>query len=249
MRIVCVIPARYNSSRFPGKLLFRAAGKTVLQHTFEKACQCPHLDAIYVATDDEQIAEHIRLLGGQVLWTSPNCKNGTDRIIEAINHYSHLQSADVIINLQGDHPCTSPATISAVIECLEKDPEAVMSTAVVPLKNRSEYQSPHVVKCVFDEKQNALYFSRSPIPYFPPEREIHAYAHIGMYGYRTSFLLQSQSLHGTFLQETEDLEQLKVLEQGYRIKVAIAEELILGVDTPQDLVKLEQYLCQLSIFS
>lgn len=249
MKIACVIPARYNSSRFPGKLLFKAAGKTVLQRTFEKAAQCSQLDAIYVATDDEQIAEHIRSLGGDVLWTSPNCKNGTDRIIEALQNYNQLQAADIIINLQGDHPCTSPDTIRSIVECLEKDPEAVMSTAVVPLTNRLDYLSPHVVKCVFDEKGNALYFSRSPIPYFRPDQDLTAYAHIGMYGYRTSFLLQLHSLECTALQEIEDLEQLKVLEKGYRIKVAIADEMILGVDTPQDLVKLEQYLCQSNIFS
>jgi len=151
----------------------------------------------------------------------------------------------MILNLQGDHPCTEPQTISAVIHALQTDPTASMSTAAVPLHSREDYLSPHVVKCVFDQQQNALYFSRSPIPYIHPEKPLQAYAHIGIYCYRTPFLKKILDQNPSPLQISEDLEQLNVLEKGYRIKLALVEEMALGVDTPQDLMKLERYLTAL----
>lgn len=233
MKIAAVIPARFQSSRFPGKLLAKAQGKTVLQRTFENTSLCPELDAIVVATDDERIAEHVRSFHGEVLWTSPSCKNGTERIAEAYSFYTPLQKADLILNVQGDHPCISPTTLSATIAALE-DSTALVSTAVCPI-TAEELSSPHIVKCVFDRQNNALYFSRSPIP---------GYGHIGIYCYRNAFFRTCHLQPSTPLQLAEDLEQLKILEWGYRVKVAPVDEILLGIDTPQDLEKLDQLLCQ-----
>lgn len=244
MRTICIIPARLNSSRFPGKLLQKAGGRTVLERTLEKALRCPYIDYTYVATDNEEIAEHIRALGGNVVWTSPTCRNGTERIAEAVKTSPEIAQADIIVNLQGDHPCTDPQTIAAVIQSLRSDPEAMLSTAATKLTDRADFTSPHVVKCVFDLNHNALYFSRSPIPHSFEQ----AYAHIGIYGYRRAYF-DLPPAAPTPLQLSEDLEQLQILERGYRIKVALVEEMPLGVDTPQDLVKLEQYLCQLNTSS
>ena len=244
MTIACIIPARMNSSRFPGKLLAMADGKTVLQHTFEKASRCPAIDALFVATDNEQIGDHIHKLGGDVIWTSSTCQNGTERICEALNKDSRLQQASLIINLQGDHPCTQPDTLSAIVQVLQSHPTADMSTAAAKIQSHDEYLSPHTVKCVFDLSYNALYFSRSPIPYTPQNQPLNAYAHIGIYCYRTEFLKKIFDKNSTPLQNNEDLEQLKVLENGHRIKIAVVEEMILGVDTPKDLEKLREYLCR-----
>lgn len=247
MATVCVIPARFESRRFPGKLLAKVQGKTVLQYTFEAALACRDLDTLYVATDDERIAEHVRLLKGEVIWTSPTCQDGTERIKEALQLHSGLQKSSILINLQGDHPCTEPETISAVVRLLKEDPKASVATAVSPLKSREEYLSPHCVKCVFDQKGYALYFSRSPIPYCPETLPLTAFGHIGIYGYRTAFFTQEQ--RATPLQLMESLEQLRLLERGYPIKVALVKEKILGIDTPQDLAKLENFLCPQSTSS
>jgi 3-deoxy-manno-octulosonate cytidylyltransferase (CMP-KDO synthetase) len=248
--IVCIIPARLNSSRFPGKLLARAHGKTILQRTYECAAMSKRLDEILVATDHQEIAEHVRSFGGRVIWTSPECSSGTDRIAEALLKERRLQKAEAVINLQGDHPCTSPVTIDRIAALLIDDPACDVGTPVRRLKSWEDYRSPHVVKCVFDNSFNALYFSRSPIPYFKnQDADPEGYQHIGLYAYRPSFLLKIGSMKNTNLQRSEDLEQLRFLELGYRIKVAVVEDEALGVDTPQDLVKLEEHLCQLNISS
>ncbi len=240
MSVICVIPARYNSTRFPGKLLAKAQGKTVLQRTYECALRCPDVDRLYVATDDERIGEHVGQFGGEVLWTSSKPRDGTERIIEALSRHEKLQQAGAILNLQGDHPCTSPNTMSAIVQALLSDPHAAMSTAAAPIRDPRDFLAPQVVKCVFDKSGSALYFSRSPIPYKSPA----GFLHIGIYCYRRSLLEQLGSLPPTPLQECEDLEQLKILEWGYRIKVALVEEKTPSVDIPEDLDKLEEYLCR-----
>ncbi|HSX13504.1 MAG TPA: 3-deoxy-manno-octulosonate cytidylyltransferase [Chlamydiales bacterium] len=248
MTTACVIPARLNSSRFPGKLLEKAAGKTVLQHTFEKALACDHVDVVFVATDNEQIADHVDAIGGIVIWTSPDCQNGTERIYDAYLKNKDLQRAKYIVGLQGDHPLTQPETISAILQVLRSDLQAKMSTAVTKIQSRSDFQSPHVVKCVFDKDHNALYFSRSPIPYHTNNQVLNAFGHIGIYCYESTFLRNFFTAASSPLQKLEDLEQLKVLENGFRVKIAIVKEKILGIDTPQDLKKLNEILCQSNIF-
>ena len=240
----CIIPARLNSSRFPAKLLAQAGGKTVLQRTFEQALLCFENQNIFIATDNEQIETHMRPLGGQVIRTSSSCQNGTQRIIEALRNTAALKEAKIIVNLQGDHPTIHPDTVRAAIQLLENDPQAVMSTAAAPLRNETDFFSPHVVKVVLDQHANALYFSRAPIPYTKAKMPSGALQHIGLYCFRSSFLLELDSLAKSPLCESEDLEQLKALEAGYRIKVALVDEPALGIDTPDDLTKLEKLLCR-----
>ena len=244
--IICVIPARYDSTRFPGKLLAKAGGKTVLERTYNSALGSKRIDKLFIATDNEQIAVHAASFGAEVLWTSRQCKNGTERIAEALHNNPSLQEASIVLNLQGDHPCTSPTTLDAIAEMLLEDPSAEIATAVRPIQSREDFLSPHIVKCVMGQAGQALYFSRAPIPY--AKSGWAGYQHIGLYGYRTSFLLKIASLKDTDLQQSEDLEQLKFLELGYRIKVALVEDDALGVDTPEDLAKLEKWLlCQSNI--
>jgi 3-deoxy-manno-octulosonate cytidylyltransferase (CMP-KDO synthetase) len=243
MTIACIIPARFNSSRFPGKLLATVLGKTVLERTFESALQHFSLSEVFVATDDERIAAHVRTLGGQAIFTSVSCPNGTDRIAEAVAKFPGLEKAQIIVNLQGDHPCIKPSTLKAAIEALLSDPAASMSTVATPLKSLADFLSPHVVKVVVDAQSNALYFSRSPIPHAKPNTvPPSALHHIGLYCFRREFLLEYAAMGATALQMQEDLEQLKALENGHRIKVAIVNEQAIAVDTPQDLAQLEKYL-------
>ncbi|HSX38324.1 MAG TPA: 3-deoxy-manno-octulosonate cytidylyltransferase [Chlamydiales bacterium] len=242
MSIACIIPARYNSSRFPGKLLVKVQGKTVLQRTFENASSSKKLNSLHVATDDERIAQHVQHIGGEVLWTSSAPRDGTERAMEAISRYPFLKTSESIMVLQGDHPCASHETIDLIAMALHADPAAVLSTAAAPIQNREDFLSPHVVKCVFDQNGNALYFSRSPIPHTKAENPLLAFAHIGIYCYRLAFLEKIRASTPTSLQEIEDLEQLKILQLGYRIKIALVSEITPSVDTPSDLVKLEAYL-------
>lgn len=242
MKAICIIPARLESTRFPGKLLALVHGKTVLQRTWEQAIKCSSFKAVYVATNHEKIATHVEQLGGKVLWTGALPKNGTERIIEALQNNPSLQRADIVVNVQGDHPCTSPEAIEAVIKILQQDSSAVMSTAVIPLTDQKKFHSPQVCKCVFDGGKNALYFSRAPIPYSKTGVPREAYHHIGLYAYRTSFLLSSLAQPLTPLQIEEDLEQLQILERGFKIKVALIQDPPFGVDTPEDLACLQEYL-------
>lgn len=173
--------------------------------------------------------------------TSLSCKNGTERIREALTVDSELQEAKIIVNVQGDQPCISPSTIQAVVEILESDKKALISTAVSKI-SLEEARNPNVVKCVFNREQEALYFSRSLIPY--PKKGGEFYYHIGIYAYRVEFFKILSKLEESELQQTEDLEQLKFLENGYKIKVAKVKEIELGVDTPEDIEKVEEFLCK-----
>lgn len=245
-----IIPARYASSRFPGKPLAMILGKTLLQRTYENALRCSSLKHIVVATDDERIFSHVKSFGGNVIMTSEDCENGTERLAEVCKLNPSLQS-DIVINIQGDEPCVDPETIDAVIAILRGDPKASMSTAAVLLKSREEALNPAIVKCTIDTGQNALYFSRSLIPANKKGSycdNTSYYRHIGIYGYRSDFLLEYVRLPKTPLQISEDLEQLKALEHGHRIKVAFVSEASIGVDTPEDIHEIEKLLCKQNSF-
>lgn len=249
MKVIGVIPARFKSSRLPGKPLVVISGKTLLQRTFESAKKCKDLDDVYVATDDEKIADHVRSFGGIAILTSEACKNGTTRIYEAFNKDKKLHVADIVVNIQGDHPCIEAQTISQVIEVLKCDEIATIATAVTLIKYEDAI-SPNIVKCVFDCNYNALYFSRSLIPFRKTLNESNNfYYHVGLYAYKRSFLLNYDQLKGGVLQETEDLEQLQFLENGHRIKVAIVEDNPLGVDIFDDIEKVEKFLCKQNLSS
>ncbi|MDR3624569.1 MAG: 3-deoxy-manno-octulosonate cytidylyltransferase [Chlamydiales bacterium] len=245
--IIGVIPARFESSRFRGKPLALISGKSLIQRTYENAKRFKELKEIIVATDDMRISEHVKSFGGNVIMTSPNHATGTDRLAEVISKYSDFDSIDLVFNIQGDEPCLEPSVVSAVITALIEDSSAVMATAVVPLRSKEDALNHSVVKCVMDLKGNALYFSRSLIPQnksgtFDPSYTY--YKHLGAYCYTPEFLLNYSSLSPTPLENIENLEQLRVLEHGFRIKVACIEEKItsISVDRPDDIKKVEEWL-------
>lgn len=245
-KIVGIIPARYGSSRFPGKPLAKILGKSLIQRTYENTLRCKLLDSCFVATDDERIYEHVKDFGGNVVMTSPNNPTGTDRLIESLSLENKLQEADIIINIQGDEPCLQPSLIEDIINALKDETLAVMSTAVMKIENQEDAFNPSIVKCVIDLKGYALYFSRALIPYGKNgvfDKQNTYYKHIGIYGYTKNFLLEYGTLQKSPLQIAEDLEQLKVLENGYKIKTVVVDSFSVGVDHPEDIKKVEDLLC------
>lgn len=244
--VVAILPARYGSTRFPGKPLVMIKGKSLIQRTYENVKKCNLLNEIIIATDDERIYTHAQSFGAKVVMTPVECPTGSDRLAHVLRHNKSLKQADVIVNVQGDEPCMDPQIITDVVEILLKDRKAVMSTAVTPIRSEEEAFNPSEVKCVLDKDQNVLYFSRTLIPgslTLKFNRETLYYKHLGIYGYRPKFLLKYAKMAMTPLQKAEDLEQLKVLENGYKIKAAIASSLIYGVNTPEDLKKVELLIC------
>lgn len=252
VKVLGIIPARYASRRFPGKLLVPLLGKSLIQRTFENARRVKNLDMLLIATDDVRIADHVHSFGGEAVMTSEECLNGTDRIAEVLQKNPALLEAEAVINIQGDEPCLDPKGIEMAVKVLLEDPNASMATLVTPLRTAKEAHNPSIVKCVLDLQGNAMYFSRAFIPSnktlcFNPSAPL--YRHIGLYVYRPQFLLHYQSLKPTPLQLEEDLEQLKVLEHGFRIKTAVTDHACIGVDTPEDLKHVEQWLCKQNTFS
>jgi len=246
-----IIPARYGSTRFPGKPLIPIMGKTLIQRTYENTKSCPLFSSVVVATDDDRIFNHVKEFGGEAVMTCSQCATGSDRLAEAYKKHFHNQAVDIIVNVQGDEPCLDPSVIQNIIEVLRSDPVAVMSTAIVKIHSEEEALNPSVVKCVIDSNHNALYFSRSLIPgnksgKYDPNATY--FKHLGIYAYRPDFLLKYTTLMKTPLQIAEDLEQLKVLEHGYRLKTAIVETHCVGVDTPEDIQKVEKILCKQNTF-
>ena len=252
-RIIGIIPARYGSSRFPGKMLATIAGKPLIQHTWEKAKGFACIDDLVVATDDQRIYDCIDQLGGQVVMTSVSCPSGTDRLAEVVRDHPRFRETDIIVNIQGDDPFINEATIQHAASHLLADKEAVMGTAVCPLTCPSLAADPSVVKCVLDLQGNALYFSRSLIPGGHSLQALPShtyYHHIGLYLFRPDFLLKYGTLPPTPLQLAEDLEQLKVIEHGYRIRAAVVPPLNgVHINTQEDLIKAEAYLCPQNSFS
>ncbi len=243
-RIIGMIPARYQSSRFPGKPLVVIAGKTLLQHTYENAKQSGCFDELVIATDDTRIFNHAQEFGARVVMTSVDHLTGTDRLTEALNKCPDLLDGSIVVNIQGDEPCVEAEIFSTLINALQNDPEGVMSTVVAPISDQTEIEDPSIVKCVFDQQGNALYFSRSVIPGAFVGSTKTAFRHIGIYAFRRDFLLRYGNLPATPLQLSESLEQLKVLEHGYRIKVVVVAGESPGVNTPEDIAKVEPLLCK-----
>ncbi|MBI2988584.1 MAG: 3-deoxy-manno-octulosonate cytidylyltransferase [Deltaproteobacteria bacterium] len=253
MAVVAIIPARYGSTRFPGKPLARIGGKPMVQHVYESASKARGLDRILVATDDRRILEAVRDFGGEAVLTSKNHRSGTDRLAEVAKKLK----AEWVINVQGDLPFVQPQTISRTIGPLRRDRSLFMGTARTPIYEKEEWFNPNVVKVVTDGRGFALYFSRAPIPYIreptgngdgfspkaePYEKKIWGYRHVGVYAYRRDFLLKFSRLRQTLLERTEGLEQLRALAHGYRIRVTEVEEPSVEIDTPEDLNKVERHL-------
>ncbi len=243
-KVIGIIPARYGSTRLPGKPLLKIAGKSLIQRTYENAKKCKSLDQVIVATDDVRIADHVLSFDGEVVMTSTACATGTDRIVEALTQ-GNLSEAEIVINIQGDEPNIEVDVIDKVIAILKADKEAVVSTAVVKLESSEDATSTSVVKCVMDQKGHAIYFSRSLIPGGKNgvwRSDVTYYKHLGIYGYRTEFLKEYSDLEPTPLQLAEDLEQLKIIENGYKIAVAIVKSQAIGVDTAEDIKKIEKII-------
>jgi 3-deoxy-manno-octulosonate cytidylyltransferase (CMP-KDO synthetase) len=232
-----VIPARFSSTRFPGKILAPLAGKPMLQHVYERASQARYLSSTIIATDDQRIFDAARGFGARVRMTRTDHPSGTDRVAEIAS----AENAEVIVNIQGDEPLIDPAAIDAAVLPVAHDPDIVMATLKKKIEDFSEIDNPNVVKVVTDRAGDAIYFSRCPIP-FNRERASGAtyYKHIGLYIYQRDFLLNYSSLPIGPLEQTERLEQLRALENGYRIRVVETEYESLGVDTPADLERVEK---------
>lgn len=246
MRFLGLIPARYASTRFPAKPLAMLGGKTVIQRVYEKVVGC--VDDAYVATDDERIAVAVEAFGGKVVMTSTSHKSGTDRCREAATKVNG--QFDVVINIQGDEPFIHPSQIETVKQCFDDDSTQI-ATLVRPFPSDislEQLQNPNGVKVVIDKDSHALYFSRSVIPYLrgvePSEWLKHHtfYKHIGLYAYQRIVLDEITALPQSSLELAESLEQLRWLENGYTIKVGFTEEETIGIDTPEDLRRAEEFL-------
>jgi 3-deoxy-manno-octulosonate cytidylyltransferase (CMP-KDO synthetase) len=231
---VAVIPARYASTRFPGKPLAALGGKPMIQHVYERVRRVRGLSQVVVATDDQRIFDAVRRFGGEVVMTGEH-RTGTDRVCAA----SAPLQADVVLNVQGDEPLIEPECLEDLLACFD-DPAVQMATLRRPL-DEGEEGNPNVVKVVCDLAGDALYFSRSPLPYVRASRT-QAFAHVGVYAYRKPFLQKIASLPSTPLEKAESLEQLRVLEHGYRIRVVVTSYRSIGVDTPEDLERVREAL-------
>ncbi len=236
-KILGVIPARFGSSRFPGKVLAPLASKSVLQHVFERAEQARYLTQTIIATDDERVFDAARAFGATVRMTSPDHPSGTDRVAEVAS----TDSAEIVVNIQGDEPFIDPAAIDAAVLPLVHG-DANMATLKKKIEDPREITDPNVVKVVTNAMGDAIYFSRCPIPYDRDLSGAPYYKHIGLYAYRREFLLEYSSLPVGPLERAERLEQLRALENGHAIRVVETEYESWGVDTPEDLERVSQFI-------
>ncbi|KAJ3692182.1 hypothetical protein LUZ60_012532 [Juncus effusus] len=246
-RVVGIIPARFASSRFEGKPLVQIVGKPMIQRTWERAKLASTLDCVVVATDDERIAECCRGFGADVIMTSESCRNGAERCSEALQKLS--KNYDIVVNIQGDEPLIEPEIIDGIVQALQRAPDAVFSTAVTSLKPEYAFD-PNRVKCVVDNKGYAIYFSRGLIPFNKSGKVSSKFPyllHLGIQSYDSEFLKIYPNLEPTPLQLEEDLEQLKVLENGYKMKVIKVDHDAHGVDTPGDVEKIEAIIREKNI--
>ncbi len=240
-RAVGVIPARWGATRFPGKLLARLGGRSVIEHVYRRAAEAVHLDTVYVATDDPRIAREVEGFGGRVIMTSSRPRTGTERSAEA----GRELDAEIVINIQGDEPFLRGEMIDSVVREMVRDPGLTTVTLVRKLAGGAWLDDPNQVKAVLDREGFALYFSRSPIPAPGPAPPPFAFKHIGLYGYRADFLRRLVELAPGPLEIQERLEQLRVLEYGYRIKTLESDYDTIGIDTPEDLDRARGHLTDL----
>jgi 3-deoxy-manno-octulosonate cytidylyltransferase (CMP-KDO synthetase) len=242
MNIYAFIPARYQSSRFPGKPLAIIAGKPMIQHTYERALACSELSAVYVATDDRRIKACVEGFGGNALMTRSAHVSGTDRIAEAARKIG-VKDRDLVVNIQGDQPAFQPEVVSAMIQPLIADASIPMGTLKCRIQDEADITNPNHVKVVVDNRGFALYFSRCPIPFCRDENlgQVH-YKHLGFYCFRMDFLLKFTALPEGTLEALEKLEQLRALENGYHISVAESVYDSIEVDVPADVGAIEATL-------
>lgn len=244
MKITAVIPARYASTRFPGKALAEIDGKPMIRHVYERTSRASLVGEVIVATDDERIRQAVNAFGGSCRMTRPDHETGTDRLAEVAAGLD----ADIIVNVQGDEPLIEPGMIDQAIRPFLDDPDLRMGTLKTRIRCLHDFLSPNVVKVVTGSDGNALYFSRSPLPFFRDKwkdlkddsfssGKLLCYKHVGLYVFRRDFLLEFAAMAPTFLENAEKLEQLRALENGVDIRVVETEFESIGVDTPDDLAK------------
>jgi 3-deoxy-manno-octulosonate cytidylyltransferase (CMP-KDO synthetase) len=235
--VLAIIPARYQSSRLPGKPLIEIAGRPMIEHVYRRAASAACIDGTIVATDDERIAAAVEGFGGHAVLTASTHASGTDRLAEVAAGVP----CDLIVNVQGDEPLLDPRVIEAVVAPMQQDPSIVLGTAARPLADAAELTNPHVVKVVCDRDGFALYFSRAPIPHGRDGSASHAArVHIGLYVYRRDTLLRLARLPQTPLEQLEGLEQLRALEHGLRIRVVETDYTSAEVNTAEDLERVRQ---------
>jgi 3-deoxy-manno-octulosonate cytidylyltransferase (CMP-KDO synthetase) len=240
MKTAVIIPARYGSSRFPGKPLALIKGKPLIWRVLERVSLCKRVDVIAVATDDKRIYDAVKETEYGVFMTPNSCKSGTDRIAFAAKEY--LKDCGIFINVQGDEPLIDPSLVDRLAKELNKDEKLEYITAAYPVKNGEDVKNPNIVKVVSDKKGYAVYFSRSLIPYNRDNGKIKYYKHIGIYGYKRDFLFHFAASKPSFLEKAENLEQLRAIENGHKIKVIISKKDSAGVDVPSDIEKIERHI-------
>ncbi len=243
-RVLCVVPARLGSTRFPGKMLVPLCGKPLVLHAYERAGKASLVSEILIATDDTRIVEAVQPYGARCEMTRPDHASGTDRIAEVAERHP---DASIVVNVQGDEALIDPSVVDAVVRALQEDPGAAIATAACPIRDPERLTDPNVVKVVRDNRGRALYFSRAPIPHVRDAADLpqaRHWQHLGLYAYRREALLAFSKLPQTPLEKLEKLEQLRALENGWGIRVIETEYTGLGVDVPADLEKVRKILEQ-----
>lgn len=244
MKAIGVIPARFESSRFPGKVLANLLDRPLIQYVYEEALRASKLEDLLIATDDERILKAAEGFGARAVMTAKEHKSGTDRLREVVGSID----AQIVVNIQADEPLIHFSMIDALVDCLSENPEIPMATLIHRIENIHDLQDPNVVKVVKDKNNFALYFSRSLIPHSRSaallSRSLFLYKHLGLYGYTKDFLYTFTNLPVKELERSEKLEQLRALEHGYRIKVIESSFNTIGVDTPEDLEKVKQRMME-----
>jgi len=242
MKIVVVIPARYASTRLPGKPLVSLGGKTMIERVWARARQAPSVSEVVIATDDERIRTAAEAFGGKVAMTRSDHRSGTERVAEvAAGH----PEAEIFVNVQGDEPLIEPGAIEAAAEAIVADDEVNVATLAVPISTPADIMDPNIVKVVLDFDGNALYFSRAPIPWVRDRKgpvHVRPLKHLGIYAFRRAALLEFATFPQGDLERIEQLEQLRWLENGYRIRVAETEYDSVSVDMPEDVTRVEEIL-------
>lgn len=239
-KIIAMIPARYEASRFPGKLLKVLEGKSIIARTYEAVLDSKLFDEVYVVADHTAIQEELERIGGRVIMSTKQHESGTDRIAEAVEQLP----CDIVINVQGDEPFISREALKKVID-LFQNKEVQIASLMMPIDDEEKIQNPNCVKVVVDQQCKALYFSRSPIPYLRDQTEpVQYFQHIGVYGYKKETLLQITKLVQSPLEKIEKLENLRMLENGLEIFLDTVQEIGIAIDTPEDFIKAQQYLAQ-----
>ncbi len=234
-RAVGIIPARYEATRFPGKPLFPIAGKPLIRHVYERCVKAKNLESVIVATDDERIFTAVEGFGGRVVMTRADHQNGTDRLAEV----AHGLDCDIIVNVQGDEPLMDPMLIDTAVERFGSIPDFRFGSAMTPIETEEDVQNPNVVKVVVGQNNQALYFSRYPVPYRRKLTTLPVYQHIGFYVYSRTFVIEYSKMAQTPLEQTESLEQLRALENGIRIDMIETKYRGIGVDAPEDVARIE----------